>query len=80
MISHNKQTRIAWQNMSDTERELGSRPPRMSLVEDLRVGELIVSEALADQGQAKKVLVSDGQVSTTDGPFPEVRDTSPGST
>ncbi|MEU1606185.1 YciI family protein [Micromonospora matsumotoense] len=74
MISHNQQTRDAWQNMSDTERELGFKA-HMSLVEDLsESGELIVSEALADQGQAKKVLVSDGQVTTTDGPFPEVKE------
>ncbi|MFI9639897.1 YciI family protein [Micromonospora sp. NPDC051925] len=71
MISHDRQTRDAWQRMSDTEREMGFKA-HASLVEDLaESGELVVSAALADQGQAKKVLVSAGRVATIDGPFPE---------
>ncbi|MGN9763812.1 YciI family protein [Micromonospora sp. SD12] len=74
LINHNKQTRDAWQNMSEAEQAVGMKA-HMSLVGDLsESGELIVSDALADQSQAKRVLVKDGQVSTTDGPFPEVKE------
>ncbi|MCL7459613.1 YciI family protein [Micromonospora echinofusca] len=74
LINHNEQTRDAWQNMSEAEQAVGMKA-HMSLVGDLsESGELIVSDALADQSQAKRVLVKDGQVSTTDGPFPEVKE------
>ncbi|MEV4462387.1 YciI family protein [Micromonospora echinofusca] len=74
LINHNKQTRDAWQNMSEAEQAVGMKA-HMSLVGDLsESGELIVSDALADQSQAKRVLVKDGQVSATDGPFPEVKE------
>ncbi|MEU7931615.1 YciI family protein [Micromonospora echinofusca] len=74
LINHNKQTRDAWQNMSEAEQAVGMKA-HMSLVGDLsESGELIVSDALADQSQAKRVLIKDGQVSTTDGPFPEVKE------
>ncbi|WP_329009399.1 YciI family protein [Micromonospora rifamycinica] len=70
MISHDQQARDAWQDMSETEREAGVRA-HTALVEDLTAsGELIVAEALADPGQAKRVLVSDGRTATADGPFP----------
>ncbi|WP_328347698.1 YciI family protein [Micromonospora sp. NBC_00421] len=71
MITHTRQIRDTWQDMSDTDRETGVRA-HAALVEELtESGELIVAEALADPGQAKKVLVSDGRAVTTDGPFPE---------
>ena len=58
--------------MSDTERELGFKA-HMSLVEDLsESGELIVSEALADQAQARRSWSATAR-STTDGPSPRSR-------
>ncbi|WFE97835.1 YciI family protein [Micromonospora sp. WMMD987] len=70
MISHDQQTRDAWKDMSDTEREAGVRA-HAALVQDLTAtGELIVAEALAAPDQAKRVLVSDGRTATADGPLP----------
>jgi hypothetical protein len=37
-------------------------------------GELIVSEGLADQSNAVRVRVRDGETMTTDGPFAEVKE------
>ena len=37
-------------------------------------GELIVTEALADQSQGTRVSVNDGQVISSDGPFAEVKE------
>lgn len=74
LITHNQQTRNAWQNMSEAERELGLKAHAALGDELARAGELIVSEALADQSHGKRVLVKNGRVTTTDGPFPEVKE------
>ncbi|MBW4701533.1 MULTISPECIES: YciI family protein [unclassified Micromonospora] len=74
LISHNEQARDAWQDMSDTERQLGVKA-HAALVEDLAAaGELIVSEALADPATARRVRVDRGRTIATDGPFPEVKE------
>ncbi len=74
LISHNKQARDAWESFTDAERAKGFQAHadlHNSLVDS---GEMVVAEALADPSQAKRVLVSDGRVTTTDGPFPEVKE------
>ena len=74
LIYHNTNALEAWERMSDAERVEGVRA-HASLVEDLaNSGELVVSEALADVSQARRVLVSGGRTTTTDGPFPEAKE------
>jgi hypothetical protein len=46
-----------------------------SLVEDLSAsGEMIAAEVLVDPTQAKRVASGDGRTTTTDGPFPELKE------
>lgn len=74
LISHNKQARDAWESFTDAERAKGFQA-HADLHNDLvDSGEMVVAEALADVSQAKRVLVSDGRATTTDGPFPEVKE------
>ena len=45
------------------------------LVADLRrSGELITADVLVDPAEGRRVLVRDGQVTVTDGPFPELNE------
>ena len=74
LIHHNEQSRAAWEALSERQRadRIGAHT---ALVEDLsESGEMVVSEALADPSQAKRVLVRDGETTTTDGPFAEVKE------
>jgi hypothetical protein len=74
MIYTNTESRRAWQAYSDAEKKAGL-DIYAALNEDLaKSGEMIVSEALADPAEGKRVLVRDGQLSTTDGPFAEVKE------
>jgi len=52
------------------------RAETIDYVEQLqRTGQLVVTEALESVGTARTVRVRDGQLSTTDGPFAETRET-----
>jgi hypothetical protein len=74
LIHHNEQAREAWQALTDAQRAEGIRA-HVTLVEELsESGEMIVSEALADPSQAKRVLVREGRATTTDGPFAELKE------
>lgn len=74
LIYHNPGTRQIWESLSEAERSEGLAV-YAALNEDLAAtGELIVTEALADQAQAKRVTVRDGQRLTSDGPFAEVKE------
>jgi hypothetical protein len=74
LIHHNEQSRAAWEAYSEAERANGIAA-HVQLVEDLvESGEMVVSEALSDPSQAKRVLVRDGQATTADGPFAEVKE------
>ena len=74
LIYSNPMSRKLWEGFSQAERGEGLRV-YAALTEDLAAsGELIVSEALADPSQARRVEVRDGQVITTDGPFAEVKE------
>ncbi|MDI1461442.1 YciI family protein [Catellatospora sp. KI3] len=69
LINHNKEARDAWQSFSAAQRSEGYAA-HQSLHDDLEnSGEMVAAEALADPSNAKRVLVSAGSVSTTDGPF-----------
>ncbi|HEX8645737.1 MAG TPA: YciI family protein [Thermoleophilaceae bacterium] len=74
LIHHNEQSREAWEAYSEAQRAEGIRA-HVELVEDLtESGEMVMSEALADPTHAKRVLVRDGETTTTDGPFTELKE------
>jgi hypothetical protein len=74
LIYSNPASRQLWESFSDAQRGAGlSR--YAALREDLiATGEMIVSEALADQSLTKRVTVREGQTTTTDGPFAEAKE------
>lgn len=74
LIYHNKQAQDVWETLSEAER--GARiHAHVDLVNDLvDSSEMVLSEALTDPSQGKRVLVRDGATSTTDGPFAEVKE------
>jgi hypothetical protein len=74
LIYHNQNAWQAWAGMSSAERMEGVRA-HSSLVQDLtESGELVAAEALAEASEGKRVLVSAGRTTTTDGPFPELKE------
>ncbi len=74
LIYSNPESREIWEGLSDAERAEGLRG-YAALNEDLAAsGEMIVSEALADPSQAKRVSVREGRTISTDGPFAEVKE------
>lgn len=74
LIYSNPWSREIWESLPATRRAEGLAVYR-ALDEDLAAsGEMIVSEALADQSLTKRVAVSDGATMTTDGPFAEVKE------
>jgi hypothetical protein len=74
LIYHNPASRQVWERLSDAERADGLGI-YAALNDDLAAsGELIVTQALADPTQAKRVSVREGQAITTDGPFAEVKE------
>jgi hypothetical protein len=73
LIYHNQKVREGWAGLSDAQRAEGLKA-HASLVENLaESGEMVVSAALADPAWAKRVSVSEGRTTTTDGPFAEVK-------
>jgi hypothetical protein len=74
LIHHNQQASERWASMSPEQRAEGIRAHselRRDLVES---GEMVVSEALADPSQAKRVLVERGHTTVSDGPFAELKE------
>jgi hypothetical protein len=74
LIYHNPGTRQIWDSLSDAERAEGLAAYAALNEELAESGELIVTEALADQQSAKRVTVRDGRTMTSDGPFAEVKE------
>ncbi|CAL9482219.1 hypothetical protein SUDANB95_03042 [Actinosynnema sp. ALI-1.44] len=74
LIYGNPESRAIWDNLPAEERARGLKDYER-LDEDLAdSGELVVSEALADHAQTKRLVVRDGQKTTTDGPFAEAKE------
>lgn len=74
LIHHNPQARDLWASMSP-ERRAEALEAHTALVRDLsESGEMVISEALADPSQAKRVLVTHGQKTVSDGPFAELKE------
>lgn len=74
LIYHNPQVREAWEHMSEEERAEGLRTYARFMEDLAESGEMVVAEALTDPALAKRVLNTDGAVSTTDGPFSEFKE------
>ena len=74
LIYGNPESRAIWEGFSDAQRAEGLGL-YAALNRDLTAaGDLVVGEALADASLGKRVWVRDGQTSTTDGPFAEVKE------
>lgn len=74
LIYGNPESRAIWEQMPAEQRAEGFQA-YAELNEDLAAsGELIVSEALADPSQARRVVLREGQVVTSDGPFAEAKE------
>lgn len=74
MIYTNTEARRAWQAYSDADKKAGLDVYAALNADLVESGEMIVSESLADPAQGRRVVVRDGQLSTTDGPFAEVKE------
>jgi hypothetical protein len=74
MIYTNTEARRAWQAYSDADKKAGLDLYAALNADLVKSGEMIVSESLADPAEGKRVVVRDGQLSTTDGPFAEVKE------
>lgn len=74
LIYHNPGSREIWESLSETERTDGLAVYAALNEELASSGELVVTEALADQGQARRVTVREGETLATDGPFAETKE------
>lgn len=74
LIYHNPEAREMWETFSEAEQAEGLQVYAALNEELAGSGELIVTQALADASQAKRVTVTDGQPMTSDGPFAEVKE------
>ena len=74
LIYGNPESRAVWESFTDAQKAEGFAY-YAGLADDLAAsGELIVTEALADASQTKRVIVSEGRTVTTDGPFAEAKE------
>jgi hypothetical protein len=74
LIYLNPESRKAWEALPEDQQAEGIRA-HAELNEQLAAsGELIVTEALADEEVAKRVSVRDGRSITSDGPFAEAKE------
>lgn len=74
LIYSNPESRAAWSGFSPAERAQAMRGHFALNRELTESGEMIVSEPLADPAQTRRVVVRDGKVMATDGPFAEVKE------
>jgi hypothetical protein len=75
IMVHSNPTSLAhWKRLTDEEREQFARA-HLALIDALfESGQLVASEGLAPIETAKQVTVRGGVISTTDGPFAEVKE------
>ena len=74
MILHNPETRAMWESFSEDEQAAGYGA-HQALAEDLAAsGELVMSQALADPSQGRRVVVRDGRTIASDGPYAEAKE------
>lgn len=74
LVYSNPATRETWHGFSASERAEAWQA-HTTLAEKLSAsGELVLSQALADPSQAKRVTVREDRTITSDGPFAEVKE------
>lgn len=74
LIYNNVDSRQAWQALPQVERAVGLAA-YTELNEELEAsGEMIVASALSDVSLTTRVLVTEGRILTTDGPFAEAKE------
>lgn len=74
LIYGNPESRKVWDSLTDEQKREGMAG-YTALNDALSAsGELVASESLDNPATTKQVLVRDGQVMTTDGPFAEVKE------
>lgn len=74
LIYGNPESRKLWEAFSAEERAAGLDYYAAFTEELAAAGELIVTEALADASQTKRVTATEGGTLTTDGPFAEAKE------
>ena len=74
LIYGNPESRAVWDSLSDEQKKEGMAGYTALNAALSASGELVASESLDDPAGTKQVLVRDGQVLTTDGPFAEVKE------
>ena len=74
MVMSNPTSLAHWETMSDAEQQEFGRAHLALTDELLDSGQLVLSEGLAPVETAKQVTIRDGVISTTDGPFAEVKE------
>lgn len=74
LIYGNPQSREIWEGFTDDQRTAGFGLYTAITEELAASGELIVSEALTDVSQAKRVTARDGRMTSADGPFAEAKE------
>jgi hypothetical protein len=74
LIYVNPESRKVWEALPEDQQAEGFRAHAALNEELLASGELIVTEALADESMAKRVSVSEGQTIASDGPFAEAKE------
>ena len=74
LIYTNPESRAVWEAFSEADRAAGFHEYERLTAELAASGELIVTEALADASQGRRVAVRDGVTITSDGPFAEAKE------
>lgn len=74
LIYTNPDARQLWEQLPEADKALGVRAYARLNENLVATGEMIVSESLADPSLTKRVVVRDGEVMTSDGPFAEVKE------
>lgn len=74
LIYTNPDARQLWEQLPEADKALGVQAYARLNENLVATGEMIVSESLADPSLTKRVVVRDGEVMTSDGPFAEVKE------
>jgi len=74
LIYLNPASRRAWEALPEDQQAEGMRAHEVLNEQLAASGELIVTEALADDSLAKRVSLREGQRITSDGPFAEAKE------
>lgn len=74
LIYVNPESRKVWEALPEDQQAEGFRAHAVLNEELAASGELIVTEALADESMAKRVSVSEGRAIASDGPFAEAKE------